>query len=108
MPQDQVDKILPLKITPQPHELVRVLVARLEILTKQEEESVIQELLPLLGTLNFRPAAVRSILEKRFGRFSLPKGLRILELINDEERGLPEEKRVWADSQLREVLNQLK
>jgi hypothetical protein len=71
LPRQQTDAILPLEITPKPHKLVRVLVGRMEIMTPE----AMQEILQLLTRLKAAPGApdgAAAQLRQRFGRFFAP------------------------------------
>jgi hypothetical protein len=71
VPRVETERILPLRVTPAANELVRILVGRVEIMTKKEE----QELLELFNkNSNFDP-------EQKLGRFYGPKLRRIMELV---------------------------
>jgi hypothetical protein len=66
--REETEKLLPMRISPQPDQVVRTLVGRIEILTDAEE----QELLQLA---EYTP--VRQLVEK-FGRFAQAKVLRLI------------------------------
>jgi predicted metal-dependent phosphoesterase TrpH len=69
VPTDTIEAILPLSIKPVPNELKRVLVGRVEIMTKNEETNYLQ-LLQTSGTTINKEAV--------FGRFYEPKLRRLL------------------------------
>jgi hypothetical protein len=78
LPRQQTDAILPLEITPKPDKLVRVLVGRMEIMTPETE----QEILELLTRLKKVPGNQTAELfgaRQRYGRFLPAMVRRILE-----------------------------
>ena len=78
LPRKVTDAVLPVRIEPQPDELVRVLVGRTELITPEMEQEVASSLVKLKGA--FSPEAeeeVRRILAK-YGRFAQPIVKRVL------------------------------
>jgi hypothetical protein len=75
VPNIETEKILPLRVTPTPKELVRTLVGRVEIMTHSQE----QEYLKMLATEN-----VISPLDE-FGRFYDPKLRRLLSIAKEQQ-----------------------
>lgn len=74
VPSDETEAILPLQVKPTPNELVRVLVGRVEVMTKDEEKSYLE-------TIRANPNLNRLSV---FGRFYESK-LRRLEQIAPED-----------------------
>jgi len=68
----ETENLLPLTMTPQPTELVRTLVGRIEILTYQEEQELITQIAQRVGI----PFPIESL-----GRLAEPKLRRIRELV---------------------------
>ena len=69
MPRKTTDAILPIKLDPQPDELVRVLVGRTELLTPEMEKTVTAQLKTLNDpSLSVRQSALKVI--NRYGRFT--------------------------------------
>jgi hypothetical protein len=87
LPRTEVDRILPLTITPQPEKLERVFIGRLEILTDREEMRILSKILeekdsfsvPSLG--RFAESILRRILEVAKNKPVLASGddLRLIE-----------------------------
>lgn len=75
VPNDDTEEILPLSIKPTPSEFKRVLVGRIEVMTKSEEEHY-------LKVIQNNSAPIKPV--ELFGRFFEPK-LRRLEQISPEE-----------------------
>jgi hypothetical protein len=73
VPRAWTDRILPLRIQPQPQSLVRTLVGRVEILSAEEEASLTRE----VASSN---ALTAQSLVDRLGRFAEPKLLRVKQL----------------------------
>lgn len=84
LPRAATDSILPITIKPQPKELVRVLVGRIEVITP-EMEAVVEAQVRKLGDASFqtREAATREL--KKHGRFAEPALKQILKKTNDPE-----------------------
>ncbi len=83
VPRALTDRILPMEICPQPKQLVRVLVGRLECLTPEGEAEVASALAGRLAA----DAAVRKDAEARLGRlgrFLEPNVRRVLAMTTDE------------------------
>ena len=71
MPRKTTDKVLLLTITPQPVELVRVLVGRTELITPEMEKDVAEQLVKLDDpSESVRDAATKEI--NKYGRFIEP------------------------------------
>lgn len=75
LPRAETDTLLPIRITPQPEELVRTLVGRVEVFTQAEEAALLTT--AVLGDDPLNAAA------SRLGRFRQPKLRRIRELTTD-------------------------
>lgn len=75
LPESETEKILPLTITPQPKETVRVLVGRIEIMTMAEENTH-------LDTLENGIVLDK---EKTFGRFYEPKLRRLKQRVENSD-----------------------
>jgi hypothetical protein len=78
LPRQQTDAILPLEITPTPNKLVRVLVGRMEIMTPEAVQGILQ----LLTRLKAMPGAKNTEISdarQRYGRFLSPMIQRVLE-----------------------------
>ena len=71
VPTVETERILPMKVTPTPKELVRSLVGRVEIMTHNQERDYLRQLMDA-GTVD---------VEKMFGRFHEPKLRRLLQLV---------------------------
>lgn len=80
LPRSSTDAILPLKLDPQPDEIVRVLVGRTEVITP-EMESTVREQVRLLNNASPKIRAQAQHELKAFGRFYEP----ILKQILEEE-----------------------
>jgi hypothetical protein len=84
LPQSLTDKMIPLKVTPKPDQVVRVMVGRFETLTPQVEKSIENLLLQLASPMPAeRDAAMASI--AKFGRFAEPALQRVSKLSDDPE-----------------------
>ena len=84
LPQSIPDAMVPLAITPSPTDLERVFVARLEILTFEQEES----LMHLLAPSNLNPAEIRTQLDAlHLGRFAAGGLERAISLMSSQMRG---------------------
>lgn len=79
LPQSETERILPLKISKQPSSLVRVLIGRIEFMTKQQE-------LDYLETLN-KTTIINK--EDLFGRFYEPKMRRLLNVLKEDTHFTP-------------------
>jgi hypothetical protein len=79
VPRIETDRIIPLKITPAPEKLVRSLVGRVEVMTKFEEENM----------LNLIENSQVFNAKNQLGRFFEPKLHRLLDLASKigEQRG---------------------
>jgi hypothetical protein len=84
LPMANTDALLPLRLTPAPKELVRVMVGRLEALTP-EQESRIESLVGKLGAADpaVRDATAAEI--KQLGRFAEPALNRVAKVSEDPE-----------------------
>jgi hypothetical protein len=84
LPKANTDALLPLRLTPAPRELVRVMVGRLEALTP-EQELRIESLVGKLGAADpvVRDATAAEI--KQLGRFAEPALNRVSKLSEDPE-----------------------
>jgi len=78
LPRQQTDAILPLEITPKPTKLVRVLVGRMEIMTPEAGQKIIQ-LLTRLKTTPGTPDAEILEVQRRYGRFLAPMVQEVLQ-----------------------------
>lgn len=78
VPRPATDALLPIRITPQPTELVRTMVGRIEVLTPSAEQATLDEVLAAK-----RSAAMASDVVKQLGRFAEPKLRRADELMTD-------------------------
>ena len=71
LPRSNTDAILPLTIQPQPQELIRVIVGRIEILTPEMEDVILK-----LARLEWEPGPegdkIANIVRMHFGRFREP------------------------------------
>ncbi len=77
LPRQETDAILPLRITPQPEELVRTLVGRVEVLTRPEEDELLSRVAQAAG------GDASALASAQLGRFREPKLLRIQQLTSD-------------------------
>jgi hypothetical protein len=77
LPRPMTDSVLPITISPQPAQLVRVLVSRIEIITPEMENAVRGELKQLDDPSPEVRAAARTSL-RRYGRFAEPVLKRLL------------------------------
>ncbi len=68
LPQSLADAMVPLKITPAPSELDRVFVARVELVSRDQEQAMAALLTEPAGTQD-KPAASRKLAELGLGRF---------------------------------------
>ena len=78
LPRQQTDAILPLEITPKPAKLVRVLVGRMEIMTPETGQEILQLLTELKKAPGNQNAAVFRA-QQRYGRFLAPMVREILQ-----------------------------
>ena len=78
LPRNQTDSILPLKITPAPTKLVRVLVGRMELMTPEAGQEISQLLTRLKRVPGTQNAAVLEV-QRRYGRFLAPMVWEVLE-----------------------------
>jgi hypothetical protein len=86
LPRPVTDSVLPITISPQPTQLVRVLVGRIEIITPEMEHAIRLEMLQLNDPSPEVRAAARAALRRR-GRFAEPVLKRLLRGDNDTTRG---------------------
>ena len=84
LPRAETDSLLPLHLQPQPRELVRVMVGRLETLTP-EQESRIEGLVLRLGAADPAVREQTSAEIKKLGRFAKPALTRIATTSTDPE-----------------------
>jgi hypothetical protein len=78
LPRAETDTVLPITVTPQPEQLVRVLVGRTEVITPEMEKSVRKQVSELSNASpQVRDAAAAAI--RKYGRFSEPILKSILE-----------------------------
>jgi hypothetical protein len=78
LPRHQTDSILPLKITPAPTKLVRVLVGRMEIMTPEAGQEIFQLLTRLKKVPGSQNAVVLEV-QRRYGRFLAPMVREVLQ-----------------------------
>lgn len=78
LPRKHTDTILPLAITPQPRELVRVLMGRLELVTPETKEDTVR-FLTRLSKLPRQPNPNHLVEDRPFGRFLEPIIRRVLQ-----------------------------
>jgi hypothetical protein len=78
LPRQQTDAILPLEITPKPTKLVRVLVGRMEIMTPEAGQEIIQLLTRLRTTPGTRNSEILEA-QRRYGRFLAPMVREVLQ-----------------------------
>ena len=71
VPGRLTEEILPLKVSPQPDELVRVLVGRMEVMTPEDSQRLAASIRELGTCVTFEAAPLSTEL-KRFGRFAEP------------------------------------
>ena len=84
LPRPLTDKVLPLSIDPKPSDLVRVLMARTEIITPEMELAIEQQVEKLADpSVEVREQALKAI--RAYGRFSEPVLKRIREKTVDRE-----------------------
>ncbi|MCC6995946.1 MAG: hypothetical protein IT370_15160 [Deltaproteobacteria bacterium] len=81
VPRAWTDRLLPMRVTPAPTELVRTLVGRVEVLTAAEE-------LDILGRVKAAARAGQPLAPAEFGRFAEPKLRRALELMPADDPAL--------------------
>ena len=81
VPRAWTDRLLPMRVTPAPTELVRTLVGRVEVLTAAEE-------LDILARVKAAARAGQPLAPAEFGRFAEPKLRRALELMPMDEPAL--------------------
>ena len=87
LPRPLTDAILPLSIDPMPRDLVRVLMARTEIITPEMEQAMVEQLAKLTDpSAEVRERALKAI--RANGRFSEPVLRRIREKTLDRETRL--------------------
>lgn len=84
LPRVLSDEILPLDITPTPDQIVRTMVIRVELLTREQERLVVQALVRLAATDVALRAAGRSYVLS-LGRFAEPHLTRALQLSPSKE-----------------------
>ncbi len=77
LPRVETDALLPLQITPSPEKLVRTLVGRVEVMTTQEETSLLSEASKALKGESSQFVAAN------LGRFREPKLSRLMQLTSD-------------------------
>jgi hypothetical protein len=82
VPRRLTDAILPLRIDPQPAELVRVLVGRVELITP-EMEAIVSRKVALLENGSTRIYDVAAEIKREHGRFAEPILKRLLEKTSD-------------------------
>lgn len=80
VPRRWTDALLPITVEPQPTELVRTLVGRVEVLTRADES----ELLSQVTDAALLHTATPSEFVTALGRFAEPKMRRTLELVSDD------------------------
>jgi hypothetical protein len=78
LPREWTDRLLPLSLSPQPKNLVRTLVGRVEVLTLREEQGLLSELKQDFAAGKSSDATV-----KRLGRFGEAKLRRVLLLAEE-------------------------
>ena len=78
LPRQQTDTILPLEITPKPTKLVRVLVGRMEIMTLEVGQEILQILTRLMRSPGIQNGEVLKV-QRRFGRFLAPMVREVLD-----------------------------
>ncbi|HKS41020.1 MAG TPA: hypothetical protein VJX74_10455 [Blastocatellia bacterium] len=78
VPRKIIDGILPLRIEPEPEELARVLVGRMEVITPEMERAIQQQVAKLESASSDIQSIARTIIRKH-GRFSEPVLKSILE-----------------------------
>lgn len=81
VPRAWTDRLLPMRVTPAPTELVRTLVGRVEVLTAAEE-------LDILDRVKAAARAGQPLAPAEFGRFAEPKLRRALELMPVDDPAL--------------------
>jgi hypothetical protein len=84
VPRRMTDALLPLNIDPQPAELVRVLVGRIELITPEMESSVARKV-ALLEDATVSVADVAMKIKREHGRFAEPILKRVLEKTGDQK-----------------------
>jgi len=77
-PRSWTDKLLPLSISPQPDEVVRTLVGRIEVMTARDEASALRQ---LEASANAGEAAEVTL--ERMGRFADPRLRRLCPMLED-------------------------
>ena len=77
VPEAWTAELLPMRLEPQPDELVRTLVGRVEVLTDRDERE-------LAATLEAAAAEERAVAVEQLGRFAEPRLRRALELLDGE------------------------
>ena len=87
LPRPLTDAVLPLSIDPQPADLVRVLMARTEIITPEVEQAIALQVAKLTDpSLEVRQGALKAI--QAYGRFAEPVLQRIREKTLDQKTRL--------------------
>jgi len=84
LPRVTTDSILPITIQPQPKELVRVLVGRVEIITPEIEATIVAQV-HRLGDPSFRVRELASKELKKQGRFAEPTLKQVMAKTSDPE-----------------------
>ncbi|HYE17721.1 MAG TPA: hypothetical protein VEA69_04715, partial [Tepidisphaeraceae bacterium] len=84
LPQAETDRLLPLKLTPAPREMLRVMIGRLEVLTPEQEKRVEKVALNLgAGDPAARRAAADEL--RAMGRFAEPALARVAQVGSNPE-----------------------
>jgi hypothetical protein len=84
LPRPTVDQLIPIQISPAPDKLVRVMVARLEVLTPDREQQI-EKFVADLGAPQSETRAAASAGLARLGRLSEPALRRIVASTKDPE-----------------------
>ena len=84
VPRKRTDELLPIRISPKPAELVRVLVGRVEIVTPKMEAEIL-EVVKELGNESFEIRDLASERLSKYGRFAEPALKRVYENSKDPE-----------------------
>ena len=84
LPQADTDRLLPLKLSPAPRNVVRVMVGRSELLTPEQEQQFVA-LLPKLAAKDPAAQKVAGQAIRATGRFSEPAITRIVQLTTDTQ-----------------------
>ncbi|MEZ0267574.1 MAG: hypothetical protein ACAI43_22815 [Phycisphaerae bacterium] len=84
LPQPETDRLLPLKLTPAPREMLRVMIGRLELLTPEQERRVEKVTMNLSAG---DPAARRAAADelRAMGRFAEPALARVAQVGSDPQ-----------------------